>query len=120
MCFQQEQYNKAPETRVVAHDDAGGGERPDQWSSATALGQQGWARARGEGAVAGEGRSEFEWRSEGTRREATEKHALLRELETRRFRVETASAKRKASQYQTGMREAHVSGGKPLYAHCRM
>lgn len=114
VCVEQQPYNKVLE-RVVTHD-AGGGKRPNQWNSTTTFAPQGWGGARGEQMVAGEGGIEFDWQGEGTRLETTEPQALLCELETERFRAETASAKRKASQYQTSMREAHVSGGKSLHS----
>lgn len=113
VCDQQELCEQMP-TRVVTHD-SGGGQRPNQRISSK-FAQQDCIGAPGPRIVFHEGREEFERRGAGTKRETTAHQTLLDELETGRFRAETASARRKASQYQTCMQEAQVSCWTPLFA----
>lgn len=119
---QQVLYQTAPETELTY--GVGGGTRPDQCNRRP-CDHQTWIGAWEAGAVAGEGGSEIELRGEGTRREATAHQAVMDELEKGRFRTETASAKRKASKYQTCMRETQVNvvrsltflGAQPIYRY---
>lgn len=106
VCDQKVLNKNAPKREETHHE--GGGQRLEIWDTTT-FAQQGWVGAWGAGIVADEGGGKFQWRGEETRRDVAAHQALLNGLETKRFRAETSSAKRKASHYQANMREAQVS-----------